>query len=145
MNCIGENQMFSEDQSDNGGMDSESVVIRYEACLSSSTYFRRVIIKSTDPTVTISNDLQRQHQFEETEQKIVSDAKETLSNQPSSRDKSSRSSLERWKHREDRLKRLFDQYSSEGIHREWKPLTFLESRELYQYAFDRYQQTFLPN
>jgi hypothetical protein len=41
-------------------------------------------------------------------------------------------------YKDDRLKRLYDEYSSEQVHQQWKPLALIDSRELYQYALDKY-------
>ncbi|CAF3601089.1 unnamed protein product, partial [Rotaria sp. Silwood2] len=43
-------------------------------------------------------------------------------------------------HKQQNLQHLFDEYSNETILKEWKPLTFEQSNEIYKYAFDKYYQ-----
>jgi hypothetical protein len=128
--------------------NSEPLVIRYHSPSSSSSASsscsRRVVINSTDQTVTISNKPRRRRRNSSKKGKKFPFEKNSIyknqSLEYSSKYKQHNSSSERWEHKEDRLKRLFDKYSSENIHREWKPLTFLESRELYQYASDKHNK-----
>ena len=42
---------------------------------------------------------------------------------------------------EERLKQLFNEYSSETVFREWKPLSAEESSKLFQYAMNRQRES----
>jgi hypothetical protein len=128
---------IDEESTGTHSSDSEPLIIRYDSASSSPTYSRQVIIRSTDQTVTISNKARRnrRRRFRKRSSK-----KESICENQSSWNKHRHSSSEQSGRKGDRLKRLFEEYSSEDIHREWKPLTFLESRELYQYAFDKYHE-----
>jgi len=59
------------------------------------------------------------------------------------RRQSSISSPERWEHNEEKMTRLFEQYTREenniNVQEEWHPLTLKDCRQLYEYAFERYQ------
>jgi hypothetical protein len=131
--------IIDEESMETHSSDSEPLIIRYHSSSSSSPECsRRVIINSTDQTVTISNRSGRRRRRRNREKRWKNNSNEAKS---ISKNQSlhHRSSSEQLKHK-DRLKRLFNEYSSEDIHREWKPLTFLESRELYEYAFDKHHK-----
>jgi len=131
--------IIDEESMETHSSDSEPLIIRYHNSSSSSECSRRVIINSTDQTVTIANRLGRRRRRRNREKRWKNNSNEAKS---ISKNQSlhHRSSSEQLKHKEDRLKRLFNEYSNEDIHREWKPLTFLESRELYEYAFDKHHK-----
>lgn len=117
--------------------DCEPLVIRYHtppSSSSSSCSSRRVVINSIDQRVTITN----KRRSRERRQWKKSSTEKKRSVRHSSKYTSQYSSSERRDYKGDRLKRLFERYSNEDIHREWKPLTLLESRELYQYADDKH-------
>jgi len=140
-------EIIDEETTETYSSDSEFSIIRYHSPSSSSSLSsRRVVINSTDQIVTISNKRQRrrrrrrrnrQNQWKKssTEKKSFD---RNYSSQHSSKYKHQHSSSGQRDYKEDRLKHLFDKYSSEGSQKEWKPLTFLESQELYQYAADKY-------
>jgi len=136
--------IIDEESIETHSSDSEPLIIRYDnysSSPSSSPCSRRVIIKSTNQTVTISKQPRGRRKHRNRKKPWNKFSYENKSLQYSSKSKHHySSSSEQWKYKDDRLKRLFDEYSSEDIHREWKPLTFIESRELYQYAFDKYHK-----
>jgi hypothetical protein len=138
--------IIDEESIETHSSDSEPLIIRYDNSSSSSPCSRRVIIKSTNQTVTISKQRQERRKHRNRKKQWNKFSYENKSLQYSSKSKHHySSSSEQWKYKDDRLKRLFDEYSSEDIDREWKPLTFIESRELYQYAFDKYHKKYRFN
>jgi len=145
--------IIDEESMETHSSDSEPLIIRYHSPSSSSSSSssssqcsRRVIINSTDQTVTISKKSRRRRRRRNRQKRwknFSNEAKSISKNQSlqhSSTHKHHHSSSEQLKHKDDRLKRLFNEYSSEDIRREWKPLTSLESRELYEYAFDKHHK-----
>lgn len=130
-------EIIDEESMETHSSDSEPLIIRYDSPSSSSSpslYSRQVIIKSTDKSP------RRRRRFRRKQRKTFSFEKESISQQQSSQFEHHHVSPEQWNRKEDRLKHLFDKYSSEDVHREWTPLTFLESRQLYQYAYDKYHK-----
>jgi len=61
--------------------------------------------------------------------------------QSSTKSKQHPSSPYRWEHKEEKLERLYKEYSSEDAFKEWKPLVLKDCFELYEYAFEKYYQT----
>jgi hypothetical protein len=107
---------------------------------------RRVVIKSNDRLVITSNKQRRTRTrpSQKTQRQKLIYEKELISKKQSSlvfpRHKHERSLSDKWEHKDDKLKRLFDEYSNENIHKDWKPLTSRECQELYQYASDKYHE-----
>lgn len=135
-------EIIDEQSRETHSSDSEPIIIGYSPPALSSLSSRQVIIKSTDQTVTIGSTPRprRRRRFRRKRRNRFSYKKKSISQQQSSQFEHHYVSSEPWKDKEDRMKYLFDKYSSEDVDREWKPLTFLESRELYQYAYDKYHK-----
>ncbi len=58
-----------------------------------------------------------------------------------SKSKQLRSSPDRWEHKEEKLARLYKQYSTEETFKHWKPLLLKDCFELYEYAFKKHYET----
>jgi len=115
---------------------------------SRSPFSRRVIIRSNDQVVTHSKRQRRRHPRRHPrprqQQKQFMYEKNLMykkrSSVLSSKHKRPSRSTDRWEHKEEKLQRLFDEYSNENIHNEWNPLTQRDYQELYQYAMDKYKE-----
>lgn len=59
----------------------------------------------------------------------------------SSKFKHCRSSFDRWEHKEEKLNRLFKEYSNEDTVTQWKPLSLKDYSELYEHAYNKYHET----
>jgi hypothetical protein len=114
--------------------ESEPLVIRYHSSPSSPPS-RQVIFKSTDQTKTFSNKPRRRRESE-----MRRERRKRFFHKSQDSSHLSNRKHQQCEHKDDRLKRLYDAYSSEHVHQDWKPLTLSDSQELYQYAFDRYHR-----
>ncbi|CAF3611932.1 unnamed protein product, partial [Adineta steineri] len=66
--------------------------------------------------------------------------KQSSSHFPRNRDH--HSSSDQQKNEDHKLKYLYEDYSSENVHKTWKPLPLSESRKLFEYALDKYHRKF---
>ncbi|CAF1179760.1 unnamed protein product [Adineta steineri] len=66
--------------------------------------------------------------------------KQSSSHFPRNRDH--HSSSDQQKNEDHKLKYLYEDYSSENVHKTWKPLPLSESRKLFEYALDKYHGKF---
>jgi len=145
--------MHEDESLETRSSNSEPRIIRcYSPSLSSSLpCARQVIIRRKNKTVKRLNKPPRRLQREtrRKQRKTFFYEKELITKNQSSlhlsKQKHHHSSSEQWEHEQDKLKCLYDEYSSEDIHRNWKPLALTDSRELYQYALDKYHRKSLPN
>jgi len=128
---------------DDESTEEHSSNYRHQSPTSSESRSRRVIIRSNDQVVTNSNRQRRRPPRRRSQRKQFMNEKKLMYKKRSSvlfsKHKRPRRSTDRWEHKEEKLKRLFDEYSNVIIDKEWNPLTRRDCQELYQYAFDKYQ------
>jgi hypothetical protein len=145
--------MHEDESLETHSSNSETRIIRcYSPSLSSSRpCARQVIIRRRNRTVKRPNKPPRRRQREtrKKQRKTFFYEKELITKNQSSlhlsKQKHHHSSSEQSEHEQDKLKCLYDEYSSEDIHRNRKPLALTDSRELYQYALDKYHRKSLSN
>jgi len=141
--------MHEDESLETRSSNSEPRIIRcYSPSLSSSLpSARQVIIRRRNRTVKRPRRQQRETRRKQ-RKTFFSEKELIIKNQSSlhlSKQKHHHSSSEQWEHEQDKLKCLYDEYSSEDVHKNWKPLALTDSRELYQYALDKYHKKSLSN
>jgi hypothetical protein len=123
-----------------------SEVKQREPNLSSSSSRSRTRSSSTDRQVIISSTKTRQEHRNRKAQreKFIREKELIFKRQSSSISKSKHDhhlSSDRKESKEDKLKRLYNQYSDEDMFKNWKPLLLNDCFDLYQYAFEKYYRT----
>ncbi|CAF0954638.1 unnamed protein product [Adineta steineri] len=148
--------LIDEDSMEIPAMKSEALTIRSYNTLkpSSSTYPRKVIIKSVDIKLTSiykpksrpRQRRRRQRRFPRSERNNFFRENEFIPQKQSSshfpRNRDHHSSSDQQKNEDHKLKYLYEDYSSENVHKTWKPLPLSESRKLFEYALDKYHGKF---
>ena len=146
-------ESIDDDSLETQSLNSESLIIQsYDSSSSSSSGRRQVIIKPKEET-KISPTKRQQRRYRKRLEKhretpFFREKQLLLKNKSrlhSSNHAHRRSSYEPSESRAETLKRLYDEYSREDVHTDWKPLTFAESRQLCQYALDAYHAKFPSN
>ncbi len=102
---------------------------------------------SSDGQVIITPNKKRpEHLFRKLQREKFIQEKELIFKRQSSllfsKSKHRRSSSDRWEHKEEKLKRLYKEYSDEDSYKHWNPLLLEECFELCQYALDKYHETY---
>jgi multidrug efflux pump subunit AcrB len=101
----------------------------------------------TDRQLIISSNKKKENrQNRKAQRKKFRQEKELMcKKQLSTKSKHSRSSPDRWEHKDEKLKRLYKKYSNEDPFTQWKPLLLKDCFELYEYAFEKYYGTSINN
>jgi len=96
-----------------------------------------------------SNKKRQERQYRKAQRKKFIQEKELIFKNRSSflftKSKHYPSSPDRWEHKEEKLQRLYKQYSNEDTFKQWKPLLLKDCFELYQHAFDKYYGKSIDN
>ncbi|UJR21747.1 hypothetical protein I4U23_024822 [Adineta vaga] len=153
---------IDEDSLDAHSSNSKSLTIRsHNSSMLSSTSpsFRKVILKPRDDKVAILNKQRRprhrrrnqyrRQRHEQPIKEILHEKQLMYKNQSllyiSQRDPP-RSIAKECESQEEQLKRLYDEYTNENIIRaEWQPLSFSDSRQLYQFVLDKNSKNLTTN
>jgi hypothetical protein len=119
---------------------------QHDSSLSSLSRSRSRSLSSDRQVIISSNKKSPEHLFRKSQREKFIQQKELIFKRQSSllfsKSKHRRSSSDRWEHKEEKLKRLYKEYSDEDSYKHWNPLLLEECFELCQYALDKYHETY---
>ncbi|CAF4330245.1 unnamed protein product [Rotaria magnacalcarata] len=142
---------FFRPKSTNRTSESSSEIEQHKQNTTKSARDRTRSPPSSDRKVIVcSNKIQHGREKRKGKKEQFMEEKKLLfekqsSSPSSSKRKHYRSTSDRCEHKNDKLKRLYKQYSDEDQYTKWKPLLLEECSALYKYANDKYHRKSFHN